>query len=366
MATERTRLPGRCVDLGTRCKSPARVLASTVSALCRRRQLIGKFDVDDRTDDTHDASGSALAGLDLLLRKYLFSHLILQSRCAADDLGNLRRDSALAYAVIQSDQRFDRFGSVVRQPTSWRCGARLLGGCRSMSAWYSVVRTYAGSKRSSTASRRSARDPTSPSSLASPSDSCTPSAPARPRHGVEAQLLAQHLLGSVLHVVVHDDHFVDRPRSRTRRWHTPRRTCLLHRRIRRRSANPTSLHLSVGEVPDGLLTAGDDLDGRACGFFPSRTLDVPSTLLLKPPARPRSDTTTTNSTFFTSSIRAQQRVIGATYTVATLANISTMESACSVAAATRSQRTDLRTRHHLHGTRNLLRPKRRADALSMS
>ena len=36
-----------------------------------RRQLIrGKFDVNDRADDTHDATGSALAGLELLLRKH--------------------------------------------------------------------------------------------------------------------------------------------------------------------------------------------------------------------------------------------------------------------------------------------------------
>ena len=35
-----------------------------------RRQLIrGELDVNNRTDDTHNATGSALAGLDLLLRK---------------------------------------------------------------------------------------------------------------------------------------------------------------------------------------------------------------------------------------------------------------------------------------------------------
>ena len=41
-----------------------------------RRQLIrGEFHVDNRTDDTHNAAGSALAGLELLSCKQMFTHI---------------------------------------------------------------------------------------------------------------------------------------------------------------------------------------------------------------------------------------------------------------------------------------------------
>ena len=61
-----------------------------------------------------------------------------------------------------------------------------------------------------------------------------------------------------------------------------------------------------------------------------------STLLLNPPASPRSDTTTTTSTFLTSSCFWSKAFSDPPTRSATFASISIMESEYGVAASTRS------------------------------
>ncbi len=94
------------------------------SVINRRHLIRREFDVNNRTDDTHNATDSALAGLDLLLVSKCSAHLILQSCCATDDFRNLGRDGALTYAVIESGQRFNHLGGVVGSRLHSRCDER--------------------------------------------------------------------------------------------------------------------------------------------------------------------------------------------------------------------------------------------------
>lgn len=99
----------------------------------------------------------------------------------------------------------------------------------------------------------------------------------------------------------------------------------------------------------------------ACLLFIKRST-WRSTLLLKPPARPRSDTTTTISTFLTSSCLRNSAFSEPPTRLATLANISTM--GLGVRRSRRhafTGKADLRSSNHFHGTRDLLRRRDGAD-----
>lgn len=97
-----------------------------------RRQLIRReFDVNNRADDTHNATGGTLAGIEFRFGKHsLVSHLILQSCSATNDLGDLCGDGALTYAVIHSRQRFHHLVGVLGSRVHCRAACGLLASSR--------------------------------------------------------------------------------------------------------------------------------------------------------------------------------------------------------------------------------------------
>ena len=52
-----------------------RLRVNRKSVVDSRHGFRGEFHVDNRTDDTHNAAGSALAGLELLSCKQMFTHI---------------------------------------------------------------------------------------------------------------------------------------------------------------------------------------------------------------------------------------------------------------------------------------------------